>query len=63
MSGISLERRAPKLRDILEAARQRFRAGKGIPHETFWKEVEAVTTSKTAKPGNTQKREVKCQKK
>ena len=32
---------SPKLQAILEAARQRFRAGAGIPHETFWKEVEA----------------------
>lgn len=30
-----------KLQTILEAARKRFREGAGIPHETFWKEVEA----------------------
>ena len=30
-----------KLQSILEAARKRFREGRGIPHETFWKEVEA----------------------
>ena len=30
-----------KLQSILEAARQRFREGRGIPHETFWKEVAA----------------------
>jgi prevent-host-death family protein len=30
-----------KLQTILEAARKRFRAGAGIPHDTFWKEVEA----------------------
>jgi prevent-host-death family protein len=32
---------SPKLQLILEAARKRFRKGQGIPHETFWKEVEA----------------------
>src|SRR5262249_6806934 len=32
---------SPKLQSILEAARKRFREGRGIPHETFWKEVEA----------------------
>jgi prevent-host-death family protein len=30
-----------KLQSILQAARQRFREGRGIPHDTFWKEVEA----------------------
>jgi prevent-host-death family protein len=29
-----------KLQSILEAARKRFRKGRGIPHEAFWKEVE-----------------------
>jgi len=38
-----------KLQTILEAARKRFRAGAGIPHETFWKEVKAQTTSRSAK--------------
>jgi prevent-host-death family protein len=32
---------SPRLQAILEAARKRFRAGAGIPHETFWKEIEA----------------------
>lgn len=32
---------SPNLQTILEAARKRFREGAGIPHETFWKEVEA----------------------
>jgi prevent-host-death family protein len=32
---------SPKVQSILEAARKRFRAGRGIPHETFWKEFEA----------------------
>jgi hypothetical protein len=30
-----------KLQSILEAARKRFREGRGIPHEAFWKEIEA----------------------
>jgi PHD/YefM family antitoxin component YafN of YafNO toxin-antitoxin module len=32
---------SPKLQGILEAARKRFREGAGIPHDTFWEEVEA----------------------
>jgi len=31
---------SPKLRGILEAARQRIRQGAGIPHEDFWQEAE-----------------------
>lgn len=30
-----------KLQSILQAARQRFREGRGIPHADFWKEVAA----------------------
>ena len=40
---------SPKLQSILEAARQRFRAGRGILHETFWKEVEAEKASGVAR--------------
>jgi prevent-host-death family protein len=47
---------SPKVQAILEAARQRFRAGEGIPHETFWQEVEAETTSRGKKRGGTRKR-------
>ncbi len=32
---------SPELQSILEAARKRFREGRGIPHDSFWKEVEA----------------------
>jgi prevent-host-death family protein len=32
---------SPKLQSILEAARKRFREGRGIPHEAFWNEIEA----------------------
>jgi prevent-host-death family protein len=30
-----------RLQSILQAARQRFREGRGIPHEEFWKDVAA----------------------
>jgi prevent-host-death family protein len=43
---------SPKLQSILEAARQRFRAGGGIPHETFWKEVEAENAGKEVEAEN-----------
>jgi prevent-host-death family protein len=43
------------LQSILEAARTRFREGRGIPHETFWKEVESETTGKRIKRGRTDK--------
>jgi prevent-host-death family protein len=33
--------RSRKLRAILDAAHQRIRAGEGIPHDEFWKQVEA----------------------
>lgn len=31
---------SPRLQAILEAARQRIRAGAGIPEEEFWQQVE-----------------------
>jgi hypothetical protein len=40
---------SPKLQSILEKARKRFRAGKGIPHEIFWKQVEAEKAGRTKK--------------
>ena len=40
---------SPKLQSILQTARKRFREGRGIPHETFWKEVEAENASKSSK--------------
>jgi len=52
---------SPKLQSILEAARKRFRAGRGIPHETFWKELEVENTaagpkrSRARKNGQTRK--------
>jgi prevent-host-death family protein len=46
---------SPKLQAILEAARQRFREGRGIPHATFWKEVEAEKNTRKAKRGRSDK--------
>jgi prevent-host-death family protein len=46
---------SPKLQSILEAARKRFREGRGIPHETFWREVETEKASTTTKRGRTTK--------
>lgn len=46
---------SPKLQSILEAARKRFRAGAGIPHETFWKEVEAENVGRIKKRGRARK--------
>ncbi len=40
---------SPELQSILEAARKRFREGRGIPHEKFWKEVEAEKARKSSK--------------
>ena len=37
---------SPKLQTILEEARNRFRAGGGIPHDTFWNEVESKKAKK-----------------
>lgn len=46
---------SPKLQTILEAARQRFREGAGIPHETFWKEIEAENAPKIRKRSSRRK--------
>jgi prevent-host-death family protein len=46
---------SPKLQSILQAARKRFREGRGIPHEAFWKEVEAENASNSSKRGRTGK--------
>jgi prevent-host-death family protein len=40
---------SPKLQLILEGARKRFRAGKGIPHEAFWTEIEAELAGRIKK--------------
>ena len=44
-----------RLQRILEAARKRFRAGAGIPHETFWKEVEAENAGRIKKRATARK--------
>jgi prevent-host-death family protein len=47
---------SPKLQSILESARQRFRAGRGIAHETFWTQVEAESAKRTLKRKQTNRR-------
>jgi prevent-host-death family protein len=37
---------SPRLRSILDAARQRIRAGAGIRHDELWRELEDSTESK-----------------
>ncbi len=46
---------SPKLQSILEEARARFRKGLGIPHETFWKEVEAENANRIPRRGRAAK--------
>jgi PHD/YefM family antitoxin component YafN of YafNO toxin-antitoxin module len=38
-----------ELQSILQAARRRFREGRGIPHEAFWKELEGEKAGKSSK--------------
>jgi prevent-host-death family protein len=40
---------SPKLQTILQSARKRFRDGQGIPHETFWAEIEVESKPKKSK--------------
>lgn len=50
-----------KLQSILQAARQRFREGRGIPHESFWDEIAAEAAkphpqrTRSAKNGRTKR--------
>jgi len=37
---------SPRLRTLLNAARQRIRAGAGIPHDTLWEVVESGARSR-----------------
>jgi prevent-host-death family protein len=46
---------SPKLQAILDAARARFRSGAGIPHETFWQEVETENAGRAKKRGGVRK--------
>jgi hypothetical protein len=46
---------SPKLQSLLQAARKRFREGRGILHEIFWKEVEAENAGKKSKRTRTGK--------
>ncbi len=47
---------SPKLRAILDAADRRIDAGKGIPHEEFWKDVESANRSHDGKGGRRTRR-------
>jgi prevent-host-death family protein len=38
--------RSPQLQAMLNAARERIRAGKGIPEDEFWKDVERSSKAK-----------------
>jgi prevent-host-death family protein len=46
---------SPQLQSILEAARKRFRAGEGIPHDVFWREVEAENSGRLKKRNKARK--------
>lgn len=46
---------SPQLQAILEAARKRFREGRGISHEAFWQQIEAENADKGSKRGRTKK--------
>jgi prevent-host-death family protein len=37
---------SPRLRSILDAARQRIRQGEGVGHDDFWREVDAEPPGK-----------------
>ena len=37
---------SPKLNEIFDRAHERIRQGKGIPHDQFWAEVEAIPATK-----------------
>jgi PHD/YefM family antitoxin component YafN of YafNO toxin-antitoxin module len=44
-----------KLQRILQSARKRFRSGAGIPHETFWKDVETEEAGRSKKRNRARK--------
>ena len=52
--------RSPKLSAILDAAERRIDRGKGIPHDEFWRQVEAANR-KGDKNGAVKKRRTKSQ--
>ncbi len=41
--------KSPRLCEIIEQAEEDLRQGKGIPHDEFWKLVEADTKARAAK--------------
>ena len=48
---------SPRLRAILEAARERIQAGVGIPDEEFWKVIEGTRKPKKNGPKVAKERE------
>jgi PHD/YefM family antitoxin component YafN of YafNO toxin-antitoxin module len=46
---------SPRLQAILEAARKRFRAGRGIAHEKFWQQIEGDNARRKPKQSRTGK--------
>ena len=52
---------SPRLQAILGAARQRIQEGKGIPHETFWQQMENedLTEKRSDKRNDGNKKESK----
>jgi prevent-host-death family protein len=40
---------SPRLQAILEAGRRQIQAGAGIPHDVFWREVEAESRADVSK--------------
>lgn len=52
--------RSPKLRAILDAAERRIDQGEGIPHDDFWRDVEAGDSTRQ-KNGKSKRRSAKRQ--
>ena len=46
---------SPRLRAILETARQQIRAGEGIAHGDFWREVAKEAPDKARRKSNAKK--------
>src|SRR5438105_11645830 len=52
--------RSPWFQAILERSREQFREGKGIPHEEFWRQVEAER-SETPQPDRARPKKQRAQ--
>jgi hypothetical protein len=47
---------SPKFRAVLDKSRRQIKETGGIPHEQFWREVEAETRRHSAKPKQRERR-------